>query len=70
MHMVADSGRTFTKEELIAEIGVKFGAKARFHTCSSENMCAGELLDFLMARGKFSGDEQTMGIDASSICQH
>ena len=70
MHMVADSGRTFTKDELIAEIGTKFGVAARFHTCSAENMSAGDLVDFLMARGKFTGTDQAMGIDPSSICQH
>ena len=70
MHMVADSGRTFTKNELIAEIGTKFGESAEFHTCSEEKMTAGQLVDFLMARGKFSGDEEAMGVDPESICQH
>lgn len=70
MHMIADSGRSFTKDELIAEIAVKFGPAARFHTCSAENMTAAELIEFLSARGKFSGTEQAMSIQPSSICQH
>ena len=70
MHMIADSGRSFAKPELIAEIAWKFGESARFHTCSAENMTAGELVDFLSARGKFLGDEQSMSIDSSAICQH
>ncbi len=70
MHMVADSGRTFTQDELIEEIGLKFGQSARFHTCSAENMTAAQLVDFLKARGKFSGTAEAMGIDPASICQH
>jgi probable metal-binding protein len=71
MHMIADAGRAFSKDGLIAEIGVKFGENARFHTCSAENMTAGELVDFLIARGKFqSSDEQALTLDTSAICQH
>jgi probable metal-binding protein len=71
MHMIADAGRSFSKSELIAEIGAKFGEEARFHTCSAENMDAGELVDFLIARGKFhSTDEQALSLDESAICQH
>lgn len=71
MHMIADSGRVFSKAGLIAEIGAKFGETARFHTCSAENMSVSELVDFLIARGKFqSSDEQALVLDAPSICQH
>ena len=71
MHMIAEAGRAFSKDGLIAEISAKFGADARFHTCSAENMTAGELVDFLIARGKFqSSDEQALTLDTSAICQH
>jgi len=71
MHMIADAGRSFSKAELIAEIGAKFGESARFHTCSAEGMTATELVDFLMARGKFqSSDGQSLTLDSSAICQH
>jgi hypothetical protein len=34
-------------------------------------MTAGELVDFLIARGKFqSSDEQALTLDTSAICQH
>jgi probable metal-binding protein len=56
---------------LIREIGAKFGEAARFHTCSAENMTAGELVGFLIARGKFqSSDDQALTLDPSSICRH
>jgi probable metal-binding protein len=71
MHMIADAGRAFSKDGLIAEISEKFGENARFHTCSAENMTARELVDFLIARGKFqSSDEQALTLDTSAICQH
>lgn len=71
MHMIAEAGRAFSKAELITEIGVKFGESARFHTCSAEGMTAAELVDFLMARGKFQcSDDQSLTLDASAICQH
>ncbi len=71
MHMIAEAGRSFSKAELISEIGAKFGETTRFHTCSAEGMTAAELVDFLIARGKFqSSDEQSLTLDTSAICQH
>jgi probable metal-binding protein len=71
MHMIADAGRVFSKAELVTEIDGKFGEGARFHTCSAENMSAGELVEFLISRGKFqSSDEQALTLDESAICQH
>jgi probable metal-binding protein len=70
IHMIADADRAFSKPELIAEIGAKFGAEARFHTCSAENLTAQGLVEFLMERGKFFGDENALALDASKVCQH
>lgn len=71
MHMIADADHAFSKAELITEIGKKFGENARFHTCSAEGMTAAELVDFLIARGKFqSSDDQSLTLDTSAICQH
>ncbi len=71
MHMIADAGRAFMKEELVAEIGAKFGETARFHTCSAEDMDAAALVEFLAARGKFqSAGDLGMTLDASAICNH
>lgn len=70
MHMIVEAGHPFTRDELLDEIAKKFGASARFHTCSAENMTASELLDFLAARGKFHGEESAMQVDPAKICQH
>lgn len=70
MHLIADSKLVLSKAAWAVEIDKKFGASARFHTCSAKNMTATELLDFIHARGKFTGSEQAMALDASAICTH
>ena len=70
MHMIADAKRTFSKAGLVSEIHQKFGEIARLHTCSAENMSAGELVDFLIARGKLAGDPLALTLDPAEICQH
>lgn len=70
MHLIADSKQALPKAGWITEIGEKFGGDARFHTCSAENMDAGELLDFLNARGKFVVQGDTWSLEESAICQH
>ena len=39
--------------ELVAAIVAKFGADARFHTCSGAEMDAAQLVAFFEAKGKF-----------------
>jgi probable metal-binding protein len=70
MEMMLGSGKTYTKQLLLADIHEKFGTGARFCTCSAENMTAEELVDFLEARGKFV--PRTGGFQTSTdvMCQH
>jgi len=70
MHLIADSKLALSKAAWITEIGKTFGPDARFHTCSAENLSAGELLDFLNDRGKFVVEGDAMSLDAEKICQH
>ena len=70
MHLIADAKLALSKDGWITEIGRKFGAGARFHTCSAENMSAGELIDFLNSRGKFVVEGDALSLDAGQICQH
>ncbi len=70
MRMVADARRAFSKTELVAEIGHRFGPYARFHACSADHMDASQLVDFLIARNKFGGDERALTLDPAVICQH
>lgn len=70
MEMMIASGKNYTKESLAGEIVEKFGADARFFTCSAENMTAGELVGFLKSRGKFVDTEDGFSTDPNKICDH
>lgn len=68
-YMIA-SGETFTREKLATAMTAKFGAEARYHTCSAGNMTAGQLIDFLSARGKFRGNATGFTVATEHICHH
>ena len=68
--MIQQAGHAFSRAELVAAIGEKFGVGARFHTCSAEGLTADGLVEFLASRGKFSGDASALSIDPSKVCQH
>jgi probable metal-binding protein len=70
MQMMIASGKTWTRESLIEAIHQKFGATARFYTCSRDNMTAIELIDFLEARGKFVDCGDGFMTDESLVCNH
>lgn len=60
-----------SREELINAIIAKFGADERFYTCSTENMTAAELVDFLEAKGKFRpARDNGFTADKSKMCNH
>jgi len=60
MEMMAESGKTYTKQTLKAEIATHFGEDARFHTCMGSDLTADQLLTFLASKGKLV--ESTQGI--------
>lgn len=68
--MMRDSGHTYTRTTLIVAILERFGPDARFFTCSAANLTAGQLVDFLEERGKFTGQADGFAIDESRVCQH
>ena len=70
MEMMMASGKNYTKESLECEIIEKFGADTRFHTCSAENMTAGELVDFLESRDKFINAGEGFSTNPEKICDH
>lgn len=70
IEMIVGSGLSYTRGGLVAAIGGRFGADARFHTCSAEGLTADGLVDFLMSKGKFRIEEDGMTIDESKLCQH
>jgi probable metal-binding protein len=70
MQMLVDADRPLTRAELEAAVLAKFGPAARFHTCSAEDMTAGQLIAFLDAKGKFIEADGKVSTEASRICKH
>lgn len=68
--MMVESKTTYSVASLRAAIDNKFGADARFYTCSAENMTANELIAFLAQRGKFLPQEDGFSTSADKICNH
>jgi probable metal-binding protein len=62
--------RSFTRESLRKSILEKFGAEARFFTCSAQNMTMDELIDFLQSRGKFVEAGDGVSTSPDKICNH
>jgi probable metal-binding protein len=70
MQMMLDSGSAYTRETLREAIIGRFGAEARFFTCSAENLTAEELIEFLAERGKFVPEAAGFNTAATKMCQH
>lgn len=70
LQMMIDSQQPYTKLSLVEAINEKFGADARFHTCSAENMTAAELVDFLENKRKFIPADTGFTTNENKICKH
>jgi probable metal-binding protein len=68
LRLVSEAAVPPTRGELEAEIGRRFGAEARFCTCATADMTCGELLGFLLARGKLVEHEGRLATDRARIC--
>jgi len=68
--MMVDSKATYSVESLKAAIISKFGADARFYTCSADGMTADALINFLAQRGKFVPQEEGFSTLPEKICSH
>ena len=70
LQMMLASGEQYTTDSLAAAISARFGADARFHTCSAQNLSAAELVAFLQKKGKFVAEESGFNTRESKICRH
>ncbi|WP_421177553.1 YecH family metal-binding protein [Aeromonas jandaei] len=70
MEMMLEQDGQFTRASLKQAMAQRFGADARFHTCSSSEMDAEALIDFLAARGKFIEAGEGFQTRADKICNH
>ncbi len=62
-------GNSYTTESLHNAIIVKFGDKARFHTCSAQGLDASQIIQFLVAKGKFKPTEDGFTMDITKVCE-
>jgi len=70
LHFMLENESGFTRQSLKAAIEQRFGADARFHTCSAEGMDAEQLIDFLAAKGKFVDNAAGFNTEPEKICNH
>ncbi|MHC5068065.1 MAG: YecH family metal-binding protein [Planctomycetota bacterium] len=70
MNLMLEADTGFSRDSLLAAMSERFGADARYHTCSASEMTADELIDFLAARGKFVDVADGFTTDPSKVCNH
>jgi probable metal-binding protein len=70
LQMMLASGQTYTRASLVEAIRKKFGAQARFHTCSAENLSAEQLVAFLDSKGKLIPQGDGLQTSADLMCDH
>ncbi len=70
LQMMMTSGKSYTREALLADIAEAFGPGARFYTCSAEGLSAGQLIDFLQGKGKFVPVNGGFSASPDLMCGH
>jgi probable metal-binding protein len=70
IQMMLQSGKTYTRTSLLADIISAFGEQARFFTCSADNLSPEGIIDFLQAKGKFVPDEEGFRTSPDLMCRH
>jgi len=70
INMMLASGVSYSRETLIEAITGQFGPETRFYTCSASGMTAGELIDFLAVREKFTGTQENFTFNPARACNH
>jgi probable metal-binding protein len=70
MELMLEHGQSLSQQALKALMHGKFGADARYHTCSAQEMDADELIAFLEKKGKFIHSEDGIATAADRICNH
>jgi probable metal-binding protein len=70
MHMMLEQDDGFSRESLTKAIIDRFGADARFCSCSAAGMDVHTVIDFLESRGKFVARGGGFSTLESNICDH
>ena len=70
MHMMLEQGEVFSRESLARAIVDRFGAGAKFHSCSAAGMDVHAVINFLESRGKFVARDDGFNTARDKICNH
>ena len=70
LHFLLEAEQAFSREEILTQVTERFGASARFHTCSAEGMDVERLLALLLSRGKIVPHDGGYVVAGHRICQH
>lgn len=70
IHLIHEAAVPFTRESLSTEVRRRFGAGARFHTCSAGGMTLDQLLQFLIQRNKVVLREGRLQTVMENVCDH
>ena len=69
--LVADAQPPFTLTTLKDAASARWGAQARFHTCSADDLSLAQLLDFLLERAKLVvSADGALSVVAGNVCSH
>ena len=66
LHLIKSHQETLTRDVLITVITNHFGANTRYHTCSSSDLGAEQLIDLFLHKGKLI--ENGSGIQHLGCC--
>jgi probable metal-binding protein len=70
MEMILTAETPYSRAALQQAVMNRFGASARFHTCSAQEMTLDELLLFLECRGKVVEVGGILKTNRGEICDH
>jgi probable metal-binding protein len=70
MHMMMEMNCVFSRESLTQAIIERFGADAKFCSCSASGMGVDAVIDFLESRGKFVARDDGFNTARDKICSH
>ena len=70
LYFLLEVEQALSREQILTKVTERFGANARFHTCSAEGMDVETLLTFLLERGKIVPHEDGYVVAGHRICQH
>ena len=70
MRMMLEQNSDFSRESLSQAIIERFGADAKFHSCSQADMDVQAVIDFLESRGKFVARPDGFNTAQDKICNH